>query len=249
MIVFDRVGLEYQLGRYALDDVSFRIEAGAFVFLTGHSGAGKSSVLRLLARLDRPTSGDIHLGDIAYSRLKPRHEPRLRRQMGIVFQDNRLLDDRNVFENVALPLVIGGYRRVEIVRRAGAALERVGLADAAGEAPRVLSGGERQRVGIARAVVARPRVLLADEPTGNLDAAMSAEIMMLFDDFNEAGVTVLFATHDTSLLERFEHPRLVLSGGRLDRRASDANRPAASPDRVAEAREAAGRDERRRRRA
>ena len=225
MIRFDRVGLEYEPGRYALDAVSFRIEAGAFVFLTGHSGAGKSSLLRLLARLDRPTDGEITLGDIVYSRLTPRREPALRRQMGIVFQDNRLLDDRNVFENVALPLVIvGGYRRAEICRRVGAALERVGLEGAAREPPRVLSGGERQRVGIARAVVARPRLLLADEPTGNLDAAMSREIMTLFDDFNAAGVTVLFATHDTSLLDAFDHPRLVLSGGRLDRRASDANR-------------------------
>ena len=235
MIRFDRVGLEYEPGRYALDAVSFRIEPGAFVFLTGHSGAGKSSLLRLLARLDRPTTGEITLGDIVYSRLKPRREPTLRRQMGIVFQDNRLLDDRNVFENVALPLVIGGYRRGEIVRRVGAALERVGLEGAAREPPRVLSGGERQRVGIARAVVARPRLLLADEPTGNLDAAMSREIMTLFDDFNAAGVTVLFATHDTSLLDAFAHPRLVLAGGRLDRRASDANRPEPAPPRPAAA--------------
>ena len=199
------------------------------MFLTGHSGAGKSSLLRLVARLDRPTEGEIRLGDVVYSRLARRREPRLRRQMGLVFQDNRLLEDRNVFENVALPLVIGGYGRADIVRRVGAALERVGLEGFARESPRSLSGGERQRVGIARAVVARPRLLLADEPTGNLDAAMSAEIMTLFDDFNAAGVTVLFATHDTALLERFDHPRLVLSRGRLDRRASDAARPVVAP--------------------
>ena len=224
MIRFDRVGLEYEPGRWALDAVSFRIEPGAFVFLTGHSGAGKSSLLRLVALLDRPTVGEIELGELRYSTLSARRAARERRRMGIVFQDNRLLEDRNVFENVALPLVIGGYRRADIVRRVGAALDRVGLEGAAAQSPRTLSGGERQRVGIARAVVARPHLLLADEPTGNLDAAMSAEIMSLFDDFNRAGVTVLFATHDATLLERFDHPRLVLSGGRLDRRASDAAR-------------------------
>jgi len=135
--------------------------------------------------------------------------------MGIVFQDNQLLYDRNVFDNVALPLIIGGYRYRDIKTRVGAALERVGLADRAGDPPIELSGGEQQRIGIARAVVARPRLLLADEPTGNLDADMSEEIMKLLLQFNASGVSVLFATHDRDLLNRFRFPRLTLAEGRL----------------------------------
>ena len=215
MIAFDHVSLAYRSGKFALEDVSFNLKTASFTFLTGHSGAGKSSLLRLIARLEKPTSGDITVGDIRYSALKPRQEPKLRRQMGIVFQDNQLLYDRNVFENVALPLIIGGYRFKDVKTRVMAALERVGLADRYAENPIVLSGGEQQRVGIARAVVARPKLLLADEPTGNLDAAISEDIMKLLLQFNASGVSVLFATHDQDLLNNYRFPQLVLDGGRL----------------------------------
>ena len=220
MIEFERVGLDYvregigRSGRPALEDVSFSLPGGSFTFLTGHSGAGKSSLLRLVARLERPSTGTIRVGGVDYATLAPRQEPALRRQMGIVFQDSRLLADRDVFDNVALPLIIGGYAWSDIRLRVGAALEKVGLAARADARPETLSGGERQRVGIARAVVARPRLLLADEPTGNLDPAISADILELLLRFNDSGVTVLFATHDTALLERFDFPRLTLVGGR-----------------------------------
>ena len=215
MIAFQKVSLEYQSGRYALQDVTFRLASGSFTFLTGHSGAGKSSLLRLIARLTKPTSGEIQVGNIAYSHLKARQEPALRQQMGIVFQDNQLLNDRTVFDNVALPLIIGGYRFDDIKLRVTVALKKVGLTGKAAELPEVLSGGEQQRVGIARAVVARPRLLLADEPTGNLDSQISSEIMQLLMHFNAAGVTVLFATHDESLLSTYNHARLTLANGQL----------------------------------
>lgn len=225
MIVFDQVSLEYLPGRFALQDVSFALNAGSFTFLTGHSGAGKSSLLKLVARLERPTRGEIQVGNIQYSRLKPRQEPALRQQMGIVFQDNQLLHDRTVFDNVAFPLIIGGYRYADIKTRVSAALARVGLSDKAIEYPQVLSGGEQQRIGIARAVVARPKLLLADEPTGNLDPDISAEIMQLLMQFNASGVTVLFATHDQALLDTFGFPRLLLNQGRLV--SARAEQPAA----------------------
>lgn len=225
MIVFEHVSLEYLPGRYALQDVSFTLNAGSFTFLTGHSGAGKSSLLRLVARLERPTSGDIQVGNIHYNHLRPRQEPALRQQMGIVFQDNQLLLDRSVFDNVAFPLIIGGYKYSDIKTRVSAALSRVGLADKALENPQVLSGGEQQRIGIARAVVARPKLLLADEPTGNLDPDISAEIMQLFMQFNASGVTVLFATHDQGLLDTFGYPRLQLHQGALTGAPLDAPTP------------------------
>lgn len=215
MISFERVSLEYQKDRFALQDVSFSLEPGSFTYLTGHSGAGKSSLLRLIARLEIPSSGDIFAGNIRYSQLSRRQEPALRQQMGIIFQDNQLLDDRSVFDNVAFPLIIGGYKFSDIQTRVSAALAKVGLADKAADDPASLSGGEQQRVGIARAVVARPKILLADEPTGNLDAVISAEIMQLLMRFNASGVTVLIATHDEGLLKTFNFPQLTLSKGQL----------------------------------
>jgi len=218
MIEFDAVGLAYERGRPALDDVSFSLAGGSFTFLTGHSGAGKSSLLRLVARLERPTRGAIRVGGIDYAGLRPRQESALRRQMGIVFQDNRLLDDRSVFDNVALPLIIGGWRFSDICTRVQAALDKVGLGNRGDARPEVLSGGEQQRVGIARAVVARPKLLLADEPTGNLDPDISADILELLMQFNASGVTVLFATHDTALLDAYDFPRLTLSRGSIQSR-------------------------------
>ena len=215
MIQFKNVSLEYDPGRFAVRDVSFRSPSGAFTFLTGHSGAGKSSLLKLIARLAIPTAGNITVGGIDFSNLKARHEPALRQQMGLVFQDNQLLQDRNVFDNIALPLVIGGYKYDDIKKRVSAALDRVGLAHKALEGPLSLSGGEQQRVGIARAVVARPKLLLADEPTGNLDAEISADIMKLLMQFNSSGVTVLVATHDSGLLDNFDFPKLTITQGRI----------------------------------
>ncbi len=215
MIQFDQVSLEYTSGKFALRDISLLIPAGAFTFLTGHSGAGKSSFLKLIARLERPTAGEIQVGGVSLTNIKPRQEPALRRQMGIVFQDNQLLHDRNVFDNVALPLIIGGYSYTDIQQRVAAALDRVALTHKALEQPQSLSGGEQQRVGIARAVVARPKLLLADEPTGNLDADISADIMHLLMQFNASGVTVLVATHDNGLLNNFDFPRITLNQGRF----------------------------------
>lgn len=215
MIQFENVSLEYTSGNFALQNVSFTIPAGSFAFLTGHSGAGKSSLLKLIARLEKPTSGDIIIDGIDLGRIKARQEHKLRQQMGIVFQDNQLLNDRSVFDNVALPLIIGGYRYRDIKKRVAAALDRVGLGTRANDDPMSLSGGEQQRVGIARAVVAKPRLLLADEPTGNLDAEISAEIMNLLMQFSASGVSVLVATHDIGLLNTFDFARLQLHQGKL----------------------------------
>lgn len=200
---------------YALQDISFSIPAGAMYFLTGHSGAGKSTLLKLIAGLEFPTEGQIVVGDFPVHALKKRRIPLLRRTMGIVFQDNQLLYDRSVFDNVALPLVISGYRHSEIVQRTRAALSHVGLLDKADHDPRTLSGGEQQRIGIARAVINKPSLLIADEPTGNLDADMSRDIIQLFQRFNQAGVTVLIATHDELMLQRYRYPRLELADGQL----------------------------------
>jgi len=215
MIEFRHVCKAYSDQQFALEDVSFSCPAGAICFLTGHSGAGKSTLLKLIAALVLPTSGEIRVGPFDIHSIKPRFIPQLRQQMGIVFQDNQLLHDRNVFDNVALPLVIGGYKYNDIKKRVSAALDRVGLAHKSLEAPMSLSGGEQQRVGIARAVVARPKLLLADEPTGNLDAEISADIMNLLMQFNSSGVTVLVATHDSGLLDNFDFPKLTLKQGRL----------------------------------
>ena len=215
MIQFEHVSLEYQPGQFALRDISFNIPSGTFVFLTGHSGAGKSSLLKLIARLETQTAGNILIDNIDVAKLKSRQIPKLRRQMGLVFQDNQLLYDRSVFDNIALPLVIGGYKYPAIRQRVLAALDRVALTHKAQEDPVNLSGGEQQRVGIARAVVAKPRLLLADEPTGNLDANISAEIMQLLMQFSASGVTVVVATHDIALLETFQFPRMQLHQGRL----------------------------------
>lgn len=215
MIEFDRVSKRYPDGTDALADVSLRLERGELAFLTGHSGAGKSTLLRLLLRLELPSRGTLRVAGLDLARMKARAVPRYRQQIGAVFQDPHLLEDRSVFDNVALPLVIAGYRAADRAARARAALTRVGLAERADVRPERLSTGERQRVGIARAVVARPAVLLADEPTGNLDPGLSEEIMALFRLFQSIGTTVLIASHDVDLIERFDARVLTLDGGRL----------------------------------
>lgn len=215
MITFERVSKRYAEGRDALSEVSFEIRPDELVFLTGHSGAGKSTLLRLIMLMERPTRGRVAVDGRDLARVGRRGIPRHRRDIGVVFQNHQLLMDRNVFHNVALPLVIAGHDHREVGRRVRAALDKVGLLQRERALPVSLSSGEQQRVGIARAVVGRPRILLADEPTGNLDPALSAEIMQLFEAFSRVGVTVLIASHDLTLISRLHHRILTLREGRL----------------------------------
>jgi len=202
MICFDNLSKRYPGGFEALKNVSLNMDAGELAFLTGRSGAGKSTLLKILMLLERPTSGSLLINGKNLNRLSNSQIPSYRRQLGVVFQNHQLLLDRSVFDNVALPLQVSGYSRKEIGRRVRAALDGVGLLERERHRPQTLSGGEQQRVGIARAVVHKPRILLADEPTGNLDPALSAEIMAFFRRFQDVGVTVLIATHDINLVNR-----------------------------------------------
>src|SRR3569623_911683 len=203
-------------GHEALSDVSFEIARGEMVFLTGHSGAGKSTLLKLIALIERSSSGQVIVNDRNLTRLARRQIPYHRRSLGMIFQDSRLLQDRTVFDNVALPLVIvGEYDQREIGRRVRAALDKVGLLGKEKFYPVELSGGEQQRVGIARAVVHKPVLLVADEPTGNLDPALAREIMRLFEAFQQVGVTVLIASHDLDLIASLPHRVLTLDQGRM----------------------------------
>ena len=215
MIRFEGVTKRYDGGHVALRDISLELQSGEFAFLTGHSGAGKSTLLKLIALIERPTRGLVLIEGRNIGRMTPRQVPAHRRKIGIVFQDNKLMEDRPAFDNVALPLIIAGFNKREIARRTRAALDQVGLLDKERSAPRHLSTGEQQRVGIARAVAPRPRLLIADEPTGNLDPELSLDIMNLFRRFNDVGVTTLIATHDLSLLERFDSRRIELSDGEV----------------------------------
>ncbi|GED23466.1 cell division ATP-binding protein FtsE [Halomonas halmophila] len=215
MITFEHVGKRYG-GRFeALAHLNFRVERGEMAFLTGHSGAGKSSLLRLIMRLERPSRGRILVAGHDIDQLHSTQVPFYRRQIGVVFQDHQLLFDRSIYHNVALPLEIQGMEPREASRRVRAALDKVGLLHREKALPVELSGGEQQRVGIARAVVNKPALLLADEPTGNLDPQLSADIMSLFEDFNRIGTTVMVASHDLALIARLRHRTLRLHDGRL----------------------------------
>jgi cell division transport system ATP-binding protein len=198
-----------------LREISIEIAQDELVFLTGHSGAGKSTLLRLIMLMDRPSRGQVIVNGQNLAAVRPRNIPQHRRNIGVVFQNHQLLFDRTVFDNVALPLVIDGYDSREVGRRVRAALDKVGLLRRERAMPVALSGGEQQRVGIARAVVGKPKILLADEPTGNLDPTLSAEIMNLFEAFNQVGVTVLIASHDLVLISRLRHRIITLSQGCL----------------------------------
>ncbi len=224
MIRFQGVSKRYPGGHDALRRLDFQVGRGELVFLTGHSGAGKSTVLRLIPLLERPTSGRITVAGVDLDRVGRRRIPVLRRRIGMIFQDHRLLPDRSVFDNVALPLVINGVSARDIPRRVRAALDKVGLLNRERASPVTLSGGEQQRVGIARAVVTRPPILLADEPTGNLDPELSAEIMGLFQQFNQVGVTTLIASHDLTLIRRLRHRCLTLEQGALTDDLSSGSR-------------------------
>lgn len=215
MIQFSSVSKRYATGHDALKNISFSLAREEMAFLTGHSGAGKSTLLKLITLIERPTRGQALVNNKNLARVSRRRVPYFRREVGIVFQDYKLLYDRTVFDNVALPLVVAGLYHREIGRRVRAALDKVGLLNKERAYPITLSGGEQQRVGIARAVVNRPPLLLADEPTGNLDEALSDEIMDLFHEFNQVGVSVLIATHDKRQIRRLQKRVLELREGEM----------------------------------
>ncbi|RKZ92213.1 MAG: cell division ATP-binding protein FtsE [Candidatus Parabeggiatoa sp. nov. 1] len=214
MIIFNQVNKRYPEYQ-ALKQVSFHLKRGEIAFLTGHSGAGKTTLLRLIALIERNTGGQILVSGLNLSRMPTERIPYLRRRIGMTFQDHRLLFNQTVFNNVALPLVVAGYRHQEIRRRVRAALDKVGLLSKEKNYPITLSAGQQQRVGIARAVVNKPPILLADEPTGNLDPSLAKEIMNLFVQFNQVGVTVLIASHAFGLIKSMGHRTLILQQGNL----------------------------------
>ena len=215
MIRFTHTSKRYTNGFDALQNVSFHMPPGQMAFLTGHSGAGKSTLLKLIALLERSSRGQIFINGQNLAKISRRRIPYFRRNVGIIFQDHQLLFDRTVFDNVALPLIISGQPQREIGRRVRAALDKVGLLGKEKLYPITLSGGEQQRVGIARAVVNKPPLLLADEPTGNLDPDLSRDIMQLFEDFSQVGVTVLIASHDLALIHTLPYRILTLRKGQL----------------------------------
>ena len=215
MVSFSAVAKRYPGGQEALKDVSFALESGELAFLTGRSGAGKSTLLKMIPAIERPSAGSIVVNGQNVSALKRAAIPYLRRNIGLVFQDQKLLYDRSVHDNVILPLAFSGHAPREAARRARAALDKVGLLAREKANPIQLSGGEQQRLAIARAVVNRPALLIADEPTANLDAESAARILDIFVEFNQVGVTVLIATHDQGLVARYGKRVLHLEGGRV----------------------------------
>lgn len=215
MIRFNNVSKRYENGHDALKHININLDKGEMAFLTGHSGAGKSTLLKLVSLVERSTRGEVFVNDINLNKVSNRRVPFVRRNIGMIFQDHRLLFDRSVFDNVALPLIIAGHPHREIGRRVRASLDKVGLLKKEKLEPIMLSGGEQQRVGIARAVVNKPPLVLADEPTGNLDPELSAEIMGLFQQFNQVGVSLLVASHDLGLIARMRYRTITLKNGSL----------------------------------
>lgn len=224
MIVFENVSMNYRRSATpALDDVSFDIQDGEFVFLVGQSGAGKSSILRLLMREVTPKTGTVIVDEINVGKLRKRKIPLLRRKFGMVFQDFRLLPEKSVAENVAFAMQILGKTRKEIKQTVPQVLDLVGLLDKSNRRPSQLSGGEQQRVAIARALINRPSILLADEPTGNLDPDTTIDIMRLLDQINRAGTTVLMATHDASIVDQMRKRVIQVENGKIARDQSQGN--------------------------
>jgi len=215
MIKLSHVSKRYPNGHQALNNINVHIKSGEMVFLSGHSGAGKSTLFKLITRIEKPTSGQILVDNQNIGRMKESKVPALRREIGVIFQDHKLLFDRSVFDNVALPLIVAGVPHNQVQKSVRAALGKVGLAGKEKSYPIALSGGEQQRVGIARAVIHRPNILLADEPTGNLDEALSDEIIDIFADFNRVGTTVLIATHDLRQVSRLNKRIIELSQGQV----------------------------------
>jgi cell division transport system ATP-binding protein len=215
LVSFSAVAKRYPGGQEALKEVSFALEAGEAAFLTGRSGAGKSTLLKMIPAIERPSAGSVVVNGQNVTALKRSAIPYLRRNIGLVFQDQKLLYDRSVYDNVILPLAFSGHAPREAARRARAALDKVGLLAREKANPIQLSGGEQQRLAIARAVVNRPALLIADEPTANLDAESAARILDIFVEFNQVGVTVLIATHDQGLVARYGKRVLHLEAGRV----------------------------------
>ncbi len=215
MIRLIHVSKRYPNGHVGLKEANFHLSAAEFAFLTGHSGAGKTTLLKIISGIVRPSGGSVIVNGQNLSKISRKKIPFLRRQIGIVFQNPHLLNERSVFDNVALPMVIAGFNNNDIKRRVRAALDKVNLLNKEKCLPSDLSGGEQQRVGIARAVVNKPNILLADEPTGNLDPDLSYDIMRLFAEFNQVGVSVLIASHDIALIERFNARVIQLEGGQV----------------------------------
>lgn len=223
MIQFEQVSKVYPGGQKALLDVNFHLRQGEMAFLTGHSGAGKSTLLKLITVIERASAGVVAINGHNIANVSQKHVPYLRRNIGMIFQNHHLLMDKSVFDNVALPLVIEGFSHGEIKKRVAGALDMVGLYGKERHFPVMLSGGEQQRVGIARAIVNKPPILLADEPTGNLDPKLSMDILRLFETFNDAGTTVLIATHDLGLIARMKYRTLTLKQGQMYGGEVDAN--------------------------
>lgn len=215
LLRFDHVSKRYPGGHTALSDISFDVEHGEMLFITGHSGAGKSTLLRLIHLSERASQGAVLIDGKNLNQVKRSALAHARRRVGVVFQEHRLLLDRSVFDNVALPLIIAGIPRAEIAKRVRAMLDKVGLASRERALPVSLSSGEQQRVGIARAVIGQPPLLIADEPTGNLDPQLAAEVMQLFAALPAQGTSVLVASHDLHLVRRLQKRVLVLDHGRL----------------------------------
>jgi len=229
VIRFENVGMRYGMGAEVLSDVSFQLAPGSFYFLTGPSGAGKSSLLKLMFLAHRPSRGAVSLFGQDVSVLKREALPPLRRRIGVVFQDFRMLDHLTTYENVALPLRVAGEREDSYKDNVNELLGWVGLGERVNARPPTLSGGEKQRAAIARAVVAKPDLLLADEPTGNVDPDMGLRLLRLFVELNRIGTTVVIATHDVALVERFPAPQLRLEEGRLKTLPAPKKAPQAAP--------------------
>jgi cell division transport system ATP-binding protein len=223
VIRFENVGMRYGVGPEVLRDVTFMLPPASFHFLTGPSGAGKSSMLRLMYLAHRPSRGVVTIFGRDVAEIPRRALPELRRNIGVVFQDFRLLEHQSVFDNVALPLRIAGGQENEIRKHVSELLDWVGLEDCLNSLPSTLSGGEQQRVAIARAVIGRPKLLLADEPTGNVDDAIAVRLLYLFEELNRMGTTVVIATHNEALVSRFKHPHLHIEMGGIEYRRNDAD--------------------------
>ena len=215
MIQFTNVFMTYPSGNKALQDINLSIEKGEMVYISGRSGAGKSTLLKLINLIDRHTRGQIIIKGQNLERISRKRVPMFRRNVGFIFQNHRLLDDRTIFDNVALPLIISGSNHQEVKRRVQAALDKVDLLSKINSYPMELSGGEQQRIGVARAVVNRPAILIADEPTGNLDPMLSWEMMKLFEQFNQVGVTVLIASHELDMIKHMNKKIIILNKGRI----------------------------------
>ena len=215
MIQFTNVFMTYPSGNKALQNINLSIEKGEMVYISGRSGAGKSTLLKLINLIDRHARGQIIVNGQNLERITRKRIPIFRRNIGFIFQNHRLLDDRTIFDNVALPLIFAGSNHQEVKRRVQAALDKVDLLSKINSYPMELSGGEQQRIGVARAVVNRPAILIADEPTGNLDPMLSWEMMKLFEQFNQVGVTVLIASHELDMIKHMNKRIIILNKGRI----------------------------------